>query len=111
MQGNQGAISYVIWLRWLLGHLGSVQQLIALASAVVSAADLPSKWQALKDLGDVLVPILDDFPTVEPAAMSITALADAQAELKAAGVDLEQLEKLFPVFEMLLPILLKLLQK
>src|SRR5262245_60159644 len=47
---------------WLARHARDVPAIIAGAQAVVSAATIAEKWGALKNVGDLIVADLSDFP-------------------------------------------------
>lgn len=50
-------------LRWLLRHTADIQPIADAAVAWQAADGLTAKWDATKNLGDIIVPIAADFPS------------------------------------------------
>lgn len=93
-------------LRWLLGHTGEAKALVALYAAFEQAVDLVSRWDIVKQAGDIIVGIIDTFPKAGEAA--VIALSDLQSQAVATGVDWD---KLFAAAEKFLPIILDFVLK
>lgn len=102
-------VSYTGYLRWMGRHVDDVPAIIGHAQAVYEAESLPDRWTATKGLGDVVVPIIDDFPDGSMATMSGLELQAFRAAVVQKGLTLEQVERLWPIFETLLPVLLRLI--
>jgi len=96
------------FVQWVLSHIGELPGIIELAKRLAEADDIPSRWEAFKNLGDVVVPLIGDFPAsnlsdpeeVESLHDSVTAL----------GFSLDDLYMLYRTLKHLIPLLLELLK-
>lgn len=126
-------MNYRAFLQWLLSHADLIPQLFKLATDVFSAPTLLDKWNSLKSIGNLLVPVLDDMPTEIVTTSEVTLTAMEEADLAAEIEELElaivgelqhrgsacgkmtalawdgsKLKKLFEVVQLVLPLLLSL---
>ena len=92
------------YLRWVSAHMPQVPSLLADVAEIKAAPTVREKWDPhAKHLGDTLVGMLDDFPTVAAASIDfgVTVSALDVQELGqrfvTAGVDWTKLLDLLPV--------------
>ena len=94
------------FLRWLLLNLSGVNGVIAHAEAVYASDDWPDRWEAVGYLGEWMLPMLGNWPDPDPAAVDAEYEGIAAAEIRARGLSLDQLKRLWPTIQGLLPLLL-----
>ena len=71
---------YLALLTWLASHAAMARELMALAQELSAAVGIPAKWEAVKRMGDLIVPAIGDFPTLAMEAEATTVpLADIEA--------------------------------
>ena len=105
-------MSYVALVTWLVSILPNVPNLVKLGQAVFAQTTLDGYWAAIKSFGDAVVPLLDTLPPLTTTQeYDAAALADAESQLAAAGISLDQLKQLLPLFQTFLPLLLQFLKK
>ncbi len=95
---------YLAYLRWCASHASELPEMIELCSDVLDAHGPGNKCRATSAVLLFVAPIADDFPTA--STFDAAALSVAEGEVTAAGIDLGKLKSLWPVFQLLLPILL-----
>ena len=114
-------MNYGTFLRWALSHLSLLGDLLPLITALATGT-FAERWEALKKIGDLLVPVAETFPTVSTATVAdeveleanlVTALND---QPHAAGIDFSKwdghrLKAIWAVLGPLLPLLIQLIPK
>lgn len=125
-------MKYLAFLELLAANLGLVKPLFDLAQTFFAAPTWKARWEAIKAIGDVLVPVIDKDPGLVVTTGDVAVMsAEAQAEYDAKVLEIEQLicaemayqpagpsevtaqawdgsklRKIFAMIEVLLPLLL-----
>lgn len=113
-------MDYRQFLMFFLAHLNLLPLLAAAVEKIVAATGAVAKWDAIKSLGDILAPVIEELMWPAVAATETEAelegkiVAGLAAMPQAAGVeplawDGSRLRTIFKVVGPLLPILLQLL--
>ena len=113
--------SYKQFLFWALAHLQVLQTLASQVQAVIAGETLAEKWNAVKGIGDTLLPALNDLPVgafaeQDEAAMESAICASINEQPRAAGIDFSKwdghrLAAIWKVVGPLIPVLLALIPK
>ena len=101
-------MSWGRFLAWVVSHLDELPQVLSAAQSFMDAANLRDKAEALKGLIDVLVPILEDYPT--SLSLSDGEIEGFMQTAHAQAIDLGKLWQLYLLLKPLIPILLDLLR-
>jgi hypothetical protein len=103
--------------RWLAGHSVQLPQLLDLIRTWRAAQSFGDCWTAIKAIGDLIVPWLEDCPLLKvssAAGSSVPTIsagdrAALEGELKTLGLDwgsiLDELPQLLQLLQMILPLL------
>jgi hypothetical protein len=91
---------------WLISLGPAAGPIIEYAKGVLNAHDIKTRWAAIKQFGDAVVPFLESFP-LDTLALDVDALQAKEVELsKLCEVEPNALKDFLPIFEMLLPLIL-----
>ena len=86
------------YLHWVLAHLDEIRPALELADKLIRAPDVERRWEYMKQLGDILVAVIDDFPLDPvPAELSLKHMSAMQAHIEAQGIDWNHLIELLPL--------------
>jgi hypothetical protein len=100
------SVSYTQYLQWAVAHLRDLPAILSHAQALYLATTWDDRGEALRALIDLIVPMLRDFPVAAVSAMQARGL---EHQVAAQGIGIAELQRLWPIFEALLPVLLRLI--
>ena len=74
----------ISYIRWALSHAAVLNSLVSAFQKIASAEGIAAKWSAVKDFGDVVVSMADDFPTSQMLTVDHGPLSADEIEAMVA---------------------------